>query len=78
MNIQLRFPDNSKLIVPFTVRQKIQILITSIFNKYPNYKNSNAIAFNYSTIDDKTKKMHNIVLDKTKTFQKYKINYYSC
>jgi hypothetical protein len=74
MNIQLRFPDNSKLVVPFNPRQKIQILITPIFYKYPNYKNSNAISFNYSTINDKTKKMHNIVLDKTKTFQKYKIN----
>jgi hypothetical protein len=74
MNIQLRFPDNSKLVVPFKVRQQIQLLITPIFNKYPNYKNSNAISFHYSTINEKTKKMHNIVLDKTKTFQKYKIN----
>lgn len=74
MNILLRLPDNSKLVVPFKVRQKINLLSNSIFNKYPNYKNINAISFNYSTINDKTKKIHNIILDKDKTFQKYKIN----
>ena len=74
MNIQLRLPDNSKILVPFKVRQKIKLLINSILNKYPNYKNINAISLNYSSINEQSKKIHNIILDINKTFQKYKIN----
>jgi hypothetical protein len=74
MNIQLRFPDNSKLIVPFKVKQKIQSLVSPILQKYPSYLNENAISFNYQYIDTHTLKIANILLDKNKTFLKYKIN----
>lgn len=73
MSIQLRLPDNSKLLVPFKVRQKIQSLLIPILQKYPDYLNDNAITFNYQNIDTYTKKMTNIILDKNKTFLKYNI-----
>lgn len=73
MSIQLRLPDNSKLLVPFKVRQKIQSLLVPILQKYPDYLNENAITFNYQNIDTYTKKMTNIILDKNKTFLKYNI-----
>lgn len=73
MNILLKFNDNSRLQVPFTVRQKIKSLINHILKKYPNYVNENAISFKYQDFDQKTNKFKNIKLDKTKTFQKYKI-----
>jgi len=73
MSIQLRLPDNSKLLVPFKVRQKIQSLLIPILQKYPDYLNENAITFYYQNIDTYTKKMTNIILDKNKTFLKYNI-----
>jgi len=73
MNILLKFNDNSRLQVPFTVRQKIKSLTNHIFKKYPNYVNEDAISFKYQDFDQKTSKFKNIKLDKTKTFQKYKI-----
>lgn len=73
MSIQLRLPDNSKLLVPFKVKQKIQSLLIPILQKYPDYLNENAITFNYQNIDTYTKKMTNIILDKNKTFLKYNI-----
>lgn len=73
MNIQLRFSDNSKLIVPFKVKQKIQSLVSPILQKFPDYLNENAISFNYQYIDTDTLKMATLPLNKNKTFLKYKI-----
>jgi len=73
MNILLKFNDNSRLQVPFTIRQKIKSLTNHIFKKYPNYVNEDAISFKYQDFDQKTNKFKNIKLDKNKTFQKYKI-----
>lgn len=73
MSIQLRFPDNSKLLVPFKVKLKIKSLLIPILQKYQDYLNENAITFNYQNMNTYTKKITNIILDKNKTFLNYNI-----
>ena len=69
MNILLKFQDNTKDIVSVKLRQKINILDKFIFKKYQDFKNNDAITYNYISIDDKTKMLANNVLNKQKTFQ---------
>jgi len=73
MNILLKFQDNTKDIVSVKLRQKINILDKFIFKKYQDFKNNDAITYNYISIDDKTKMLANNVLNKQKTFQSQSI-----
>jgi hypothetical protein len=73
MNIRLIFSDNTKNIVAVKPKQKICILSEFIFKKYLNFKNKNAITYNYTSINDKTRQLSNNILDKNKTFQSQKI-----
>ena len=77
MNILLKFSDNTSLIVKVTKRKKINYLFKFI-KKEKKYTNNDSIKYKYRLFNTKTKTTNCITLDKTKTFNFYKILTNTC